>query len=280
MPTELLSTRTSEETAESVGRGFFVSVMGHLAVVAAIAGSVWLAHRLDPHWGEPDPTVGAIQATAVNSLPLPPKQLNKENAVLTSEKPSPAPTPPPPTPAPPTKAEPVKPKSEPPPKPNEVLIPKKTEPVKAPTKAPTEQPVAPRRVTPPPAPTPKATTGDTSGIQIPQSITQLKNGTASITVPDRAFGDRYAFYIRLIGQKIAESKSQELDPPEAAGKRATIHFIIQRDGTPVDAKVVTPSGSTALDTDTLRAILRIDTFGPLPSGNQLPVIYVWEAHPH
>jgi protein TonB len=278
MPTELLSTRNAEETAEHVGRGFAVSVMGHIAVVAAIAGSVWLAHHLDPHWGEADPTVGAIQASVVNALPLPPKQLYKEHEVLTSETPSPAPTPPPPTPAPPAKTEPVKPKSEPPPKPNEVLIPRKTEPVKAATKTPTEQPVAPRRVTPPPVPTPKATTGDTSGIQIPQTITQLKNGTASVTVPDRTFGDRYAYYIRLVAQKCNQEKAQDVDPPTAKGKRVIVHFVIDRDGVPTNVEVLTRSGSIELDTDTLRAIQRIDTFGPLPSGNSLAINYVYDAH--
>jgi protein TonB len=278
MPTDLLPTRSSEETAEQVGRGFVVSLLGHVAVVAALSGAVWLAHHLDPHWGEPDPTVGAIQASAVNALPLPPKQLYKKDEVLTSDKPSPAPTPPPPTPAPPTKAEPVKPKSEPPPRPEDIPIPTKTAPVKAPVKAPTEQPVAPRRVTPPPAPTPKATTGDTSGIQIPESVTQLKNGTASITVPDRVFGDRYAYYIRLVAQKCNQEKAQDLDPPTAKGKRVIVHFVIDRDGVPTEVQVETRSGSIELDTDTVRAIQRIDTFGPLPAGNSLAINYVYDAH--
>jgi protein TonB len=278
MPTQTLPMRSPDDTAENVSSGFALSLTGHLVIIAVISGATWLSHRLNPHWGEADPTVGSIQASMVDALPLPPKQRFLDNAVLTSEKPSIAPTPPPPAPAPPTKAEPLKTKSEPPPpKPNEVLLPTKTAPVKAPIKA-AEQPAAPRRVTPPPPPTLKATTGDTAGVQIPQSITQLKNGTASITVPDRAFGDRYAYYIRLIGQKINQSKSQDLDPPSAKGKRATIHFIIERDGTPTEVQVEARSGSIELDTDTMRAIQRIDTFGPLPAGDHLPVTYVWESH--
>jgi len=280
MSTETLPTRTPDETKENVSRGFILALIGHVAVIVGLVVFTWISHRLDPHWGEADPTVGSIQASMVNSLPLPPKQRFKEDAVLTSDKPSIAPTPPPPTPAPPSKATPVKPKSEPPPKPDEILIPKKTPP---PTRTPTkpaerEQPVAPKHMAPPPPPTPKATTGDTAGVQIPQSTVNLKNGTASLTVQDRVFGDRYAYYVRLIAQKINQQKAQDIDPPESKGKRATIRFTIDRDGTPTDVSVETRSGSVALDTSTMRAIQRIDTFGPLPSGDHLPVTFVWDSH--
>jgi len=278
MPTETLPTRTPVETQENVSRGFVFALAGHAVVIVGLIVFTWISHHLDPHWGEADPTVGSIQASMVNSLPLPPKQRFKEDSVLTSEKPSIAPTPPPPTPAPPTKAAPVKPKAEPPPKPNEILIPKKTPPPPPAKAAEREQPVAPKHVVPPPAPTPKATTGDTAGVQIPQSITNLKNGTASLTVQDRVFGDRYAYYVRLIAQKINQQKAQDFDPPESKGKRATIHFTIDRDGTPTDVSVETRSGSVALDTSTLRAVQRIDTFGPLPSGDHLPVTFVWDSH--
>jgi protein TonB len=278
MPTDLLATRTEAPTDERVSSGFALALAGHLAVAGIILGGTWLSHRLDPHWGEPDPTVGSIQAQAVDSLPLPNTQHFKENEVLTSEKPSVAPTPPPPMPTPIPKAEAERPKTEPPPKPNEILIPKKAAPEKVTPKPEPPQPVAPRHAAPPPAPTPKATTGETAGVQIPQSVTQLKNGTASITVPDRAFGDRYAYYIRLVAQKCNESKAQEVDPPAARGKRVIVHFIIDRDGTPTEVQVTTRSGSPDLDFDTVHAIQRIDSFGPLPSGNQLAINYVYDAH--
>jgi protein TonB len=278
MPTNLLPTRAEAPAEERVSSGFALALLGHLAVAGLIVGGTWLSHRLDPHWGEPDPTVGSIQASMVNSLPLPNTQHFKENEVLTSEKPSVAPTPPPPTATPVPRAEAEHPKTEPPPKPDEILIPKKAAPEKVKTKPAPPQPVAPRAVAPPPTPSPKATTGETAGVQIPQSITQLKNGTASITVPDRAFGDRYAYYIRLVAQKCNQSKAQDVDPPAAHGKRVIVHFIIDRDGTPTDVQVTTRSGSPDLDFDTVHAIQRIDSFGPLPSGNQLAINYVYDAH--
>jgi protein TonB len=280
MPTDLLPTRSEAPVEERVSSGFAMALFGHLGVVLVILAGTWISHRLNPHWGEPDPTVGSIQASMVNSLPLPNTQHFKENQVLTSEKPSVAPTPPPPTPTPIPRAIAEKPKSEPPPKRDEVLIPsKKAEPRKPRPEPPQPpQPVAPRRVAPPPTPTPKATTGETAGVQIPQSNSQLKNGTASLTVADRAFGDRYAYYIRLVAQKCNESKAQDNDPPSAKGKSVIIRFVIDRDGTPIDVQVNSRSGSPDLDFDTVHAIQRVDSFGPLPAGNQLIITYVYTAH--
>jgi len=263
---------------ERVSSGFALALAGHIGAILLILGGTWLSHRLDPHWGEADPTVGSIQASMVNSLPLPNTQHFKENEVLTSDKPSIAPTPPPPIPTPIPKAAAEHPKTEPPPKPNEILIPKKTTPAKIAPRPEPAQPVAPRRGAPPPAPTEKATTGETAGVQIPQSITQLKNGTSAITVEDRSFGDRYAYYMRVVARKINESKSQDIDPPETKGKRTIIHFTIDRDGNPTNVEVVAPSGSPALDFDTLHAIQRIDSFGPLPEGKtHVDITYVYNS---
>jgi len=271
MPTEVLPTRRSKLPQESFSSGFAASLAGHLLILASIVGAVWVSHWIHPNWGEANPTVGAIQASMVSALPLPPKQPVKDNAVLTSETPSPAPKPPAPTPAPPTKATPLPTKTAAAPKPTDIPIPIKTPPVKAPTKAETEQPAANRRPTPPPPPTPKATHGETSGVQIPQSIADVKNGTAAITIEDRVFGDRYAYYVNVITRKIRESKAQDNDPPDTKGRKTVVHFIINRDGTLDHIQLQATSGSSPFDISTIRAIQRIDTFGPLPAGNELPV---------
>ena len=210
----------------------------------------------------------------VSALPLPPRQLTKDDAVLTSEKPSIAPTPPP-TPEPPkAKAEPAKPKAEVAPKPDEILIPNKVQPKPTPKTAEKEQPDANRRPPTPPPPTPKATTGETAGVRIPEATTELKNGTATITVEEKAFGERYAYYIRLISQKVNQARAQQApDPADAKGKRTAILFTIARDGTVEDSQLLTRSGSAALDTSALRCIQRIDTFGPLPAGDHLVVTF-------
>jgi protein TonB len=279
MPTEQLPTRRpqQETPTERLSRGLGLAIGLHVLVFGGIIVAAIVANH-QHRWGEQDPMAGAIQASMVNALPLPPRVPVVDKAVLASETPNIAPTRPPPEPEMKAKPESDKPKAEPPPKPIEILIPQKAAPVKE-TQRPVEreQPTPARRPLPPPPPTPKATTGETGGMQIPQSVTQLKNGTASVSVQDRAFGDRYAYYIRLISQKINESKAQEQDGPETRGKRAMISFTIDRDGTPQDIQVDTRSGSTALDQSTLRAIQRIDTFGPLPAGDRLPVVYIWDS---
>ena len=279
MPTETLPTRSAAPAAEQPSRGFLFALLGHLAFFAAIAGFAFISARVHNTWGEKDPLAGAVQATAVDALPLPPRQRFDEKNVLASEKPSIAPTPPPPTPAPPVKTEAPKPRTEPPPKPDEIAIPNKTQsrPKPAPP-AEREQPApTPKRVTPPPPPTPKATTGDSAGIRIPESAFQIKNGNSTVSVPDRAFGDRYAYYIRTVARLINAQKAQDADGPDTKGKRVIIHFVIDHDGVPTEVEVQTRSGSAALDTSTLHAVQRVDTFGPLPSGNSLPVNFVWDS---
>ena len=274
MPTETLRTRTTRPET-TLTRGFYAALALHLLVFLALGLAALLNHR-GTHWGDTNPNPGSIQASMVNALPLPPRQRFKEDSVLASDKPSVAPTPPPPTPEPKAKAAPAPPKAEPPPRPNEILIPNKVQPKTTAKPADRPQPAAPKRTAPPPPPTPKATTGETAGIQIPQSITQLKNGTASITVEERAFGDRYAYYIRLISQKVNEAWNRQEVDASSTGKRTTVTFEIDRDGTPVDPHLTLRSGSGSLDSSALRAIQRIDSFGPLPVGDHITIAFSFD----
>jgi protein TonB len=123
----------------------------------------------------------------------------------------------------------------------------------------------------PPTPTPKATTGESTGVRIAMAQQTVKNGTASITVDDRSFGDRYAWYTRIVDQKISQSWNNQDLPSANTGMRAIIVFTINPDGTPSDARVLTRSGSNSFDTAALRAIQRIDGFGPLPQNKAITV---------
>jgi protein TonB len=264
MPTELLPTRKSSALEENVTVGFGGALLLHLAIVGAIVG--WSLVHFTKHkgWGEANMQAGAIQATMVNSLPLPPKQRTKDDAVLTSEKPSPAPEPP-------------KEKEAPPPKPNEVLIPKKAPPPKPVKQAEKETPPPPKHPQPVVPEPKKATTGETAGVRIPQAVTQLKNGTASMTVDDRTFGERYAYYVKIVNSKVAAQwLVQEADPQASNGKRVTVIFDINREGVPNNIRIGTRSGSASLDTSALRAVQRVEGFGPLPAGNSITVEYSFD----
>jgi len=198
----------------------------------------------------------------VSALPLPPKQRTLDTGVLTSEQPSPAPVV-------------AKEKTEPPPKPDEVAIPKKiTKPVKVAEKPTPEPPKHPQPA--PPQPT-KAVTGETAGIRIAQATMQLKNGTASVSVEDKTFGARFAYYINIVNRTVAQNWfTQEADPRASNGKSVTIVFDIDRAGVPSNARVETRSGSPSLDMSAMRAVQRVDGFGPLPQGDHITVEYKFD----
>jgi protein TonB len=256
------ATRDPETGGEELRTSLLGSVVLHGLVFAALVGSALLLHHRGQSWGEHALTAGAIQATMVSSLPLPPRQKTLDTGVLTSERPSPAPTP-------------AKERTEPPPSPKEIPIPVKQQP-KPPKVAerPTPEPVKRPQPTPP---TPKATTGETAGIRIAQSTMQMKNGTASVSVEDRTFGARFAYYVNIVNRTVAQNwYTQEADPVASQGKRVTIVFDIDRDGLPSNARIEARSGSPSLDTSALRALQRVEGFGPLPAGDHITVEYSFD----
>jgi len=89
------------------------------------------------------------------------------------------------------------------------------------------------------------------------------------------FGSRYAWYVRVVQQKVSENwLKYEVDPRIAESQRVYLVFDIGRDGRPTNVQVEQSSGVPALDQSATRAIQRIDTFGPLPSdysGNKVSV---------
>jgi protein TonB len=89
------------------------------------------------------------------------------------------------------------------------------------------------------------------------------------------FGTRYAWYVRVVQQKVSENwMKYEVDPRISDAQRVYISFDVQRDGHPSNVQVEQSSGVPSLDQSAIRAIQRIDTFGPLPpdySGNKVSV---------
>jgi periplasmic protein TonB len=80
------------------------------------------------------------------------------------------------------------------------------------------------------------------------------------------FGSRYAWYVRVVQQKVSENwLKYEVDPRIAEAQRVYVTFDIKRDGHPTNVQVEQSSGVPSLDQSAVRALQRIDTFGPLPS---------------
>jgi len=81
------------------------------------------------------------------------------------------------------------------------------------------------------------------------------------------FGSRYAYYVDIVRRKVSENwLKYEIDPRINDARRVYIYFDITRSGQPVNVKVEQSSGIPSLDQSAVRALQRIDTFGPLPSG--------------
>lgn len=89
------------------------------------------------------------------------------------------------------------------------------------------------------------------------------------------FGNRYSWYVRVVQQKVSQNwLKYEIDPRISTAQRVYLTFDITRDGRPSNVQVEQSSGVPSLDQSAVRALQRIDTFGPLPadySGNKVSV---------
>lgn len=251
-----------DQNPDHFGNGFVRAVALHILIAAfCVCLAIYVPGHTE-HWGENASAVGSIQASMVSAIPLPTKVAPVEKSVLASDNVTPAPKPPP------------KEATQPPPKPTDVLIKEKT-PKTPPKVAPVEQPTPPKHPQPTPE-TPKAATGD-NATQLPEALTQLKNGTAAATVQDRTFGVRYGYYLRIISQIVAQNWiTQEADPASSQGKHAVVLFDVNRDGVPQNIRIETKSGSPSLDASALHALQRVDSFGPLPAGDHITVEFVFD----
>jgi periplasmic protein TonB len=102
-------------------------------------------------------------------------------------------------------------------------------------------------------------------------------GGFGITGGGGDFGTKYAWYVHVIQQKVSDNwLKYEVDPRITSAQRVYITFDVARDGHPMNVQVEQSSGVPSLDISAVRAMQRIDTFGPLPgdySGSKISVEY-------
>ena len=80
------------------------------------------------------------------------------------------------------------------------------------------------------------------------------------------FGTRFAWYVQGVQRVVSQNwLKYEVDPRITSAQRVYITFDIAHDGHPANVQVEQSSGVPSLDISAVRAIQRIDTFGPLPS---------------
>jgi periplasmic protein TonB len=238
------------------GVPFAESLGLHALVIGTLVLSVWVHGRIRGNeWGQN--YEGAIQANLVSnapSIPLPQIQKPTDN-VLATENPSPAPaiekeqT----VQAPDLKAIPLATKQQPPKK--DV---KKDTQDKEQQKHPQQQQQTKDRVN----------TGEQQASSLPRSMAQDQSQAPPAPVSVAGGGGfRYPYYVAIIQRKTQENwLKTEVDPSTPGGAKAYIYFTINRDGNPSEVRVGESSGSASLDQSCLRAVQRVDSYGPLPSG--------------
>ena len=112
--------------------------------------------------------------------------------------------------------------------------------------------------------------------------TSTAKGGFGFTGGNGDFGSRYAWYVRAVRDKVSQNwMKYEIDPRISNSKRAYITFSIDRNGRPGDVQVEQSSGIPSVDVSAVRALQRIDTFGPLPqdySGSKVMVEFWFDAN--
>lgn len=81
-----------------------------------------------------------------------------------------------------------------------------------------------------------------------------------------SFGSLYGWYADVVARKVHQAWESEVNPNVISAKRVYILFDIARNGVPSHVRIEQSSGVPSLDQSAVRALQRIDTFGPLPAG--------------
>lgn len=243
---------------ERWGRNLAWSAGLHAAFTVAVIGYAWIASGgHGSNWGAGGGG-SAMGVTLVSNVPLPANPVQTQNVLaneskgLSQSKPQ-------------AKVE----------EPTAIPIPEK------PTKRkPTPQPTATQRK-PTPQPVEEANNqvpfGENGPVSGPYAMFNAgaAKGGFGITGSGGDFGSRYAWYVRVVNQKVSENwLKYEVDPRIQNANRVYVTFDIDRGGRPSHIQVEQSSGVPSLDTSAVRALQRIDTFGSLPPdypGNKVSV---------
>jgi len=232
---------------EDIKRPLAWSVVLH----AALAASLFLyaavfGTRAGSTWGGSGGGGGAISANLVSSVPLPASPTETQNIVahestgLSQSQPQ-------------TKEE---------PQPEAIAIPER----QTKTKPGPQRNTIARKIEPPKENiAPFGQGGPVSG---PYGSFQSggAKGGFGFTGGGGDFGNRYAWYVDAVRRKVSENwLKYEIDPSITSARRVYITFDILRDGSATNVQLEQSSGIPSLDQSAVRALQRIDTFGPLPN---------------
>jgi len=237
----------------------------HVGVTVAIVAYAWIATgRHGSNWGEGGGG-SAMGVSLVSNVPLPANPVQTQNVLATESK--------------------GLSKSQPQP----IVEDKEAIPIaeKNAKKKPVPQPTATQRK-PQPPPVEQASNvvpfGEGGPVSGPYSMFNIggAKGGFGFTGGGGDFGARYAWYVRVVNQKVSENwLKYEIDPRIQNANRVYLTFDIERSGRPTNVQVEQSSGVPSLDQSAVRALQRIDSFGPLPSdysGGFVSVEFWFEYH--
>jgi protein TonB len=214
---------------------------------------------------------GAMSATLVSGIPLPPKPNANPRNVLATENPGLSK----PLPAPPTKEKEdetaialpgresrVKPKPE---KQKAAANPQGMHTTQAPAVVTPSKPL-PNQIAKADNTIPFGEGGPVAG---PYTSVQMGNSTGGMKFGEGGngtFGNLFGWYTTIVANKVHQAWESEVNPNITSANRVYITFDIARNGSPSNIRIEHSSGIPSLDQSALQALQRIDTFGPLPQG--------------
>lgn len=244
---------------EGWSRPLAFSALFHALLFGSMLGyAFYLGDLSGEHWGSTTGGGGAMSATLVSSasVPLPAPQEQTENVLANESK---------------GLSESL-PKQAEEPTPEAVPIPDRETKKVAERARPTE----PARK-PAPQPSNQIPFGQGGPVSGPYGVFNAggAKGGFGFTGGGGDFGSRYGWYVDVVRRKVSENwLKYEVDPGIGSARRVYITFDITRAGEPANVQISQSSGIPALDMSAVRAIQRIDTFGPLPpdySGSRVSV---------
>ena len=223
------------------------SVALHAALFALALFGYLLPSGRGESWGGTTGGGGAMSATLVSSIPLPAPQTETQN-VLANESKGLAQS---------------QPKETPKEEPKAIPIPERETKVKG--RASTQKKPPPKEVAKVEEnQIPFGQGGPVSGPYGSFAVGGTKGGL-SFTGGTGDFGSRFGWYVDTVRRKVSDNwLKYEIDLRIDTAHRVYIYFEINRSGQPTEVRVEQSSGIPSLDQSALRALQRIDTFGPLP----------------
>ena len=239
-----------------LGRPLALSVGLHLGFAVLVVVASLYSGRHGEMWGAGGGG-DAIGVSLVSTVPLPASPVQTQNVVANESKGL-------------TQSQPQEKQNEP----DAIPIPDKNTKVKA------KPAVSAKKTKPKPEPEPETNEipygqgGPVSGPYGTFSAAGAKGGFG-FQGGGGDFGSTYAWYVRVVQQKVSENwLKYEIDPSIHKANRVYLTFEITRSGQPAHVQIEQSSGVPSLDQSAVRAIQRIDTFGPLPpeySGSKVTV---------